>query len=192
MLPNLSLLLLLPAASALNNIFNPTPYQECNACVDAAANSCPGDYETKAYATCLCAGAGSAGIAGCLSTCDAVDTQPMGAADKVAGNFFSYCIMFFPDLCAEAEYYVRKDWWAEKCGPGAVKGAGFGRESTSGDPSGNSGSGGESGGGSGGGGSGGASGSGASATGGLTEHRQLVSARGGEEKNAVVQWILVS
>ncbi|KAK0755143.1 hypothetical protein B0T18DRAFT_425420 [Schizothecium vesticola] len=165
------LLLLLPAASAINNVIIPLPYEECNTCVDAAANSCPGDYRTRAYATCLCAGDGAPRIVNCLSTCNAVDTLPMGAADKVAGGWYSYCIMFFPDLCTDAEYYVRPEWWAEKCGPGAKKGLGFEDSAVEdGDPSG---SGGGSGGGSGtsgsgtsGGGSGGSGGSDASPTGG--------------------------
>lgn len=175
MIPKFPLLLLLPAASAINNVIIPLPYEECNTCVDAAANSCPGDYRTTAYATCLCAGDGAPRIVNCLSTCNAVDTLPMGAADKVAGGWYSYCIMFFPDLCAEAEFYVRPEWWAQKCGPGAQKGLGFEDPALEdGDPSGNSGSGGGSGGGSGtsgsgtsggSGGSGGSSGSGGSGSG---------------------------
>lgn len=160
MIPKPPLLLLLPLASALNNVIIPLPYPECNTCVDTAVNSCPGDYETRAYADCLCAGAGGPRIVSCVSTCNAVDTLPMGAGDKVAGGWYSYCIMFFPELCAEAEYYVQPDWWAGKCGPGANKGAGFGKDGP--DPAGNSGSGGSTGGSSGTGGSGTSGGSGAS------------------------------
>lgn len=169
MIPKLSLLLLLPLASALNNVIIPLPYPECNTCVDSAVNSCPGDYETRAYANCLCAGDGGPRIVNCVSTCNAVDTLPMAAGDKVAGGWYSYCIMFFPELCAEAELYVQPDWFAEKCGPGANKGVGFGKD---GDPAGNTGSGGSTGGSSGTGGSGnssgsgGSTGSGASSTGG--------------------------
>ncbi|KAK0647148.1 hypothetical protein B0T16DRAFT_391442 [Cercophora newfieldiana] len=123
---------LLGTTTALNDIFIPLPYPECNACLDTAANSCPGNYQQRSYAECICAGEGSKQIVGCVGTCDAVDTQPMGAGNKVVRGYYSYCIMFFPELCTEAVDFVNPDFWQEHCGAGSSATGGSGSGSGTG------------------------------------------------------------
>ncbi|KAK0622483.1 hypothetical protein B0T14DRAFT_552906 [Immersiella caudata] len=131
MKPTYLFALLSSTATALNDIFIPLPYPECNSCLDTAANSCPGNYRDRTYAECICAGTGSKLIVGCVGTCDAVDTMPMGAGNKVVRGYYSYCIMFFPEMCAEAVDFVNPEFWEQTCGQ-AGGGVGSGGASGSG------------------------------------------------------------
>ncbi|KAK5654213.1 hypothetical protein OQA88_7388 [Cercophora sp. LCS_1] len=114
-----SFLAVLSGVSAQNEIFVPLPYAECNNCLDQAAASCPGDYRDKSVGACMCAGVGSTNTVTCVSVCDGVDELRMGAGEKVVRGWYAYCLLFFPELCAEAQAFTNPEYWEERCGAGS-------------------------------------------------------------------------
>lgn len=141
---SLTAILLMPyAALASNLIFGSYPSNpECDACLDATVAGCPGDYQTPEYARCMCGGDGSANMISCIPSCNVPDNLGIAWGDNVATGWYTYCIMFdeFKSLCAEAEYYVSPELWADpdRCGNVDVSedGTGNGGDAVDGDSNG--------------------------------------------------------
>lgn len=122
MIPKSPLLLLLPLASALNNVIIPLPYPECNTCVDSAVNSCPGDYETRAYANCLCAGDGGPRIVNCVST-----RCPWPPATRSPGGGTRTASCSFPSCAPRPSFMCSRSGSRRSAGRGRRRGWGLGR-----------------------------------------------------------------
>jgi hypothetical protein len=114
---------------AFNPLFLSTQYPECNSCLDATYLSCPGFYEDRDYATCMCAGTGATNMNTCISICDSVDALGVGLGIQKAEAWYGYCVQFFREMCDEAKPFLDSEQWEENCGPNA--GPGVGEEVTS-------------------------------------------------------------
>lgn len=68
----MAIILLFTAVHAANPIVGAFVTPQCKECLDQAYQSCPGDYLTRQYAECLCAGDGSANLVVCMSQCDGI------------------------------------------------------------------------------------------------------------------------
>ncbi|PKS05165.1 hypothetical protein jhhlp_008533 [Lomentospora prolificans] len=91
---------LLPAAvHSLNPLFVNPGYPECGACLDQAYQACPGDYETKPYAECMCGGDGGAVFTNCMPLCN---TELILGSEILVPAFYNYCINFFEEYCQSA------------------------------------------------------------------------------------------
>ncbi|KAL1838546.1 hypothetical protein VTJ49DRAFT_2544 [Mycothermus thermophilus] len=98
--------LLASLAMAANPIFNETPYDECNACLDDALTKCKGDLETTEFAHCMCDIApnmadGYKAYIDCWVDCTFMDQKQSNSIDEVANalahDHASYCVRFLPD-----------------------------------------------------------------------------------------------
>ncbi|KAF0637067.1 hypothetical protein FPSE5266_06956 [Fusarium pseudograminearum] len=126
-------LLLSSTALASNPVFGAYSTDSCDTCLDQTYESCPGDYKTRSYATCMCAGDGSANFVSCLSSCDPTLNEPANAS----ATYYGYCLMFFKELCDGAQEFVSSDTYAEQCSKEAIKAGGIGEKGNdSGDDSG--------------------------------------------------------
>ncbi|CAF3573170.1 unnamed protein product [Fusarium graminearum] len=126
-------LLLSSTVLASNPVFGAYATDSCDTCLDQTYESCPGDYKTRSYATCMCAGDGSANFVSCLSSCDATLNEPANAS----ATYYGYCLMFFKELCDGAQEFVSSDTYAEQCSKEAIKAGGIGEKGNdSGDDSG--------------------------------------------------------
>lgn len=126
-------LLLSSTVLASNPVFGAYATDSCDTCLDQTYESCPGDYKTRSYATCMCAGDGSANFVSCLSSCDATLNEPANAS----ATYYGYCLMFFKELCDGAQEFVSSDTYAEQCSKEAIKAGGIGEKGDdSGDDSG--------------------------------------------------------
>jgi uncharacterized membrane protein YgcG len=133
-----------PGALAFNQIFGMSPSDPtCTSCLDQVFLSCPGFYQDRSYAQCMCAGAGSTGVNACVSgSCDPGVNSPA----NVARFWYNYCTQFFPaELCPEAQPYMTPAIFQDQCSSEAIASGGLG---SGGSSSGSSGSGSGSGGGS--------------------------------------------
>ncbi|KAF5001615.1 hypothetical protein FGRMN_921 [Fusarium graminum] len=109
----LSLLVCLLAATvqASNPVFGAYQTDSCNACLDQTYESFPGDYKTRSYATCMCAGDGSANFVTCLSSCGPNKDEPAIASS----TYYGYCVLFFKELCDGAEEFLTEKIYNEQC-----------------------------------------------------------------------------
>ncbi|KAK3345919.1 hypothetical protein B0T25DRAFT_633578 [Lasiosphaeria hispida] len=132
--------LLSPAVFASNDIFGFSPSDPtCTACLDDAFLACPGFYQDRSYAECMCAGVGDTKFVTCTSTsCDPGVNSPANAARM----WYNYCTQFFPaELCPGAEPYMNSDIYQDQCSAAAIAGGGLGSGGSSGSGSSGSGSG---------------------------------------------------
>ncbi|KAI6355896.1 hypothetical protein MCOR25_008052 [Pyricularia grisea] len=107
--------------SAANMVFGAYGNRNCEACLDKTFQSCPGDYQTRSYATCMCAGNGGANVATCMSGyCDPSFNH------IVVMSWYMYCTMFFKELCPNAREYFDSETWDRLCSPEAVAKGGIG------------------------------------------------------------------
>lgn len=121
---------LLPVVLAFNEIFGFSPSDPtCTACLDEVFESCPGDYKTRSYATCMCGGVGSTNFVGCTSnSCDPSVNSPNNAARM----WYNYCTQFFPaELCPDAEQYMNADIFQDQCSSEAIASGGLGSDEPS-------------------------------------------------------------
>lgn len=121
---------LLPAVFAFNEIFGFSPSDPtCTACLDEVFESCPGDYKTRSYATCMCGGVGSTNFVGCTSnSCDPNVNSPNNAARM----WYNYCTQFFPaEMCPDAEQYMNADIFQDQCSSEAIASGGLGSDEPS-------------------------------------------------------------
>ncbi|KAK0711778.1 hypothetical protein B0H67DRAFT_300870 [Lasiosphaeris hirsuta] len=132
--------LLSPAVLASNAIFGFSPSDPtCTACLDNAFLACPGFYQDRSYAECMCGGVGDTEFVTCTSTsCDPGVNSPANAARM----WYNYCTQFFPaELCPGAESYMNPDIYQDQCNAAAIAGGGLGSGGSSGSGSSGSGSG---------------------------------------------------
>ncbi|KAH9436035.1 hypothetical protein MCOR02_004944 [Pyricularia oryzae] len=107
--------------SAANMVFGAYGNRNCEACLDKTFQSCPGDYQTRSYATCMCAGNGGANAATCMSGyCDPSFNH------IVVMSWYMYCTMFFKELCPSAREYFDDKTWDRLCSPEEVAKGGIG------------------------------------------------------------------
>jgi hypothetical protein len=125
---SLTLSLLLTAVQAANAVFGAYSTPSCEECLDETFQSCPGDYETRSYAECMCAGDGSVTFNSCLSECDTSLNEPANAV----ANFYGYCVIFFKELCPTAEQYLDDDIFNKQCSPEAIEAGGLDSSTASG------------------------------------------------------------
>ncbi|KAH7370692.1 hypothetical protein BKA65DRAFT_489051 [Rhexocercosporidium sp. MPI-PUGE-AT-0058] len=112
------------AYAQINMIWLQTAYPECNSCLDQDFASCPGDYQSVGYATCMCKGDGGPNTVTCAGICDRADTVGTNVASHVASSYYRYCIMFFREFCTDAKEYLDQETFDERCGPDAGPGLG--------------------------------------------------------------------
>ncbi|GKU22061.1 hypothetical protein FLAG1_10262 [Fusarium langsethiae] len=117
-------LLLSTTVLASNPLFGAYSTDQCDTCLDQTFESCPGDYQTRPYATCMCAGDGSANFVSCLSSCDTSLNEPANAS----ATYYGYCLMFFKELCDGAQQFVDEETYAEQCSEEAIKAGGIGEK----------------------------------------------------------------
>ncbi|EPE31094.1 hypothetical protein GLAREA_04061 [Glarea lozoyensis ATCC 20868] len=94
-----------------------TSYPACNACLDATFVGCGRDYNSVAYATCMCKGPGGPNTVTCVGVCDAADALGANLGSVVAGGWYSYCVDYFKEMCPDAEQFMTAERFREKCGP---------------------------------------------------------------------------
>ncbi|KAL8366847.1 hypothetical protein RB595_008700 [Gaeumannomyces hyphopodioides] len=112
----LALACLSTAATAANNIFSAFN-GNCGKCLDQAYQSCPGDYMTLGFATCMCAGKGGANVNTCLSYCDVSLNEPT----NVVNALYMYCAIFFAkDICPAAAQIFSQSTMDRLCSPDAI------------------------------------------------------------------------
>ncbi|KAK1749879.1 hypothetical protein QBC47DRAFT_465291 [Echria macrotheca] len=133
---------------AFNDVFGFSPSDPtCTACLDDAFAACPGFYQTRSFADCMCAGVGSTKFVTCTGgSCDPSVNSPANAARM----WYNYCTQFFPaEMCPDAKAYMNPDIYQDQCSDAAIARGGIGSDGSSGSGSGASGSGAGSGAGSG-------------------------------------------
>ncbi|KAF9768035.1 hypothetical protein IL306_014703 [Fusarium sp. DS 682] len=113
---------LLTAVQASNPVFGAYQTDACDACLDQTYESCPGDYKTRSYATCMCAGDGSANFVSCLASCDPNKNEPAIASS----TYYGYCVLFFKELCDGAQQFLSEDIYNKQCSKEAIKEGGIG------------------------------------------------------------------
>ncbi|KAK3313288.1 hypothetical protein B0H66DRAFT_628918 [Apodospora peruviana] len=105
---------------AANLIWGAFPsHPDCDSCLDQTFDSCPGDYMTEPYAQCMCAGDGATNMVTCTSICGVPD-QNLGLTwdESVASGWYTYCIMFYKQLCPAAKEHVTPELYEDpaRCG----------------------------------------------------------------------------
>lgn len=118
----LAICLLTTAVQAANPVFGAYSTDSCDSCLDETYQSCPGDYMTRSYATCMCAGDGSANFVKCLPYCDASLNEPAIASS----TYYGYCVLFFKELCDGAEQFLTEKIYGEQCSKEAIAAGGIG------------------------------------------------------------------
>src|SRR4051812_32096857 len=103
--------LLITAAQAANPVFGVYSSGACDSCLDQTFASCPGDYLTRSYATCMCAGDGGTNTVTCLSQCDPGLNEPA----NVVATWYGYCTIFFKEMCPEAKEYMSDSRFQSEC-----------------------------------------------------------------------------
>ncbi len=75
----LAVSLLFTASQAVNPLFLSMGSPQCDRCLDQSYYSCPGDYETRPFAECMCGGDGATLYASeCVPLC--ADATGLGAS----------------------------------------------------------------------------------------------------------------
>jgi hypothetical protein len=78
-------------AMAANNIFGSFPlYPQCERCLDTVFASCPGFYQDRSYAECMCGGKGGTDFVTCSSVCGSYDSLAQRNA------IISWCVLDMP------------------------------------------------------------------------------------------------
>ncbi|KAJ4250126.1 hypothetical protein NW762_011936 [Fusarium torreyae] len=124
LIASLALCLLFTAVQASNPVFGGYVSSACDSCLDETYQSCPGDYKTRPYATCMCVGDGSANVVTCLSSCDPGLNEPA----NVSAAWFRYCILFFKDMCPAAKEYIDTETFDKQCSKEAIAAGGIGEK----------------------------------------------------------------
>ncbi|KAF5026594.1 hypothetical protein F66182_1320 [Fusarium sp. NRRL 66182] len=120
----LSLSLLSGVVQASNPLFGAYGTAQCDACLDETYQSCPGDYETRPYAECICKGDGGTNFVSCLPYCDG-GIDEAGIATRA---WYRYCVQFFKDICPAAQAELDEDEFNEECSEKAIAAGGIGEE----------------------------------------------------------------
>lgn len=124
---SLALSLLFTAVQAANVLFGAYATASCEECLDQTYESCPGDYQTRSYAECMCAGDGSTNFVSCMPQCDA----SLNERNNAASAWYGYCVQFFKEICPSAEYYLDDEYFNDECSPEAIAAGGLGSSTAS-------------------------------------------------------------
>ncbi|KAJ4016327.1 hypothetical protein NW752_003449 [Fusarium irregulare] len=116
--------LLATQALAANPLLGAYPTDQCDACMDQVYTSCPGNYQDRSYATCMCAGDGSTKFVSCLGSCDPTLNEPANAS----ATYYGYCLMFFKELCDGAQEFVDQETYEKQCSKKAIAEGGIGEK----------------------------------------------------------------
>ncbi|KAJ4137286.1 hypothetical protein NW768_002868 [Fusarium equiseti] len=120
----LTISLLAAQALAANPLLGAYPTDQCDACMDEVYTSCPGNYQERSYATCMCAGDGSTKFVSCLGSCDPQLNEPANAS----ATYYGYCLMFFKELCDGAQAFVDQETYEKQCSKKAIAEGGIGEK----------------------------------------------------------------
>jgi hypothetical protein len=118
----LAVLLFSTAVEAANPLFGAYSTDSCDSCLDETYQSCPGDYKTRPYATCMCAGDGIANFQTCMSYCD-VNKNEIAIASS---TYMGYCVQFFKELCDGAQQFLSEEIYDKQCSKEAIAAGGIG------------------------------------------------------------------
>jgi hypothetical protein len=72
----------------------------------------------------MCAGDGGTNFISCMSSCDAELNEPANAS----AAFYRYCVMFFKELCVEAEEHLDSETYNKECSKEAIAAGGIGAD----------------------------------------------------------------
>lgn len=108
------------ATEAVNPIFGAFITPACEACLDAAFESCPGDYRTREYAQCMCAGIGGEGgsmVNSCMAQhCDGSINEDTNVAIRRA----TYCVSILKEACSAEEQYLPASVYDRECSSSTI------------------------------------------------------------------------
>ncbi|KAM3498722.1 hypothetical protein MY10362_007972 [Beauveria mimosiformis] len=100
------------ATEAANPIFGAFVTPACEACLDAAFTSCPGDYKSRGYAECMCAGEGGIKAISCSTEqCDVSINENTNVAIALA----TYCVGILKESCPGFKEYLPQSVYDRDC-----------------------------------------------------------------------------
>ncbi len=102
----------LATAEAANPVFGAYVTPACEACLDAAFSSCPGDYRTRDYAECMCAGKGGAQAISCSAQqCDFTINEDTEARIALS----TYCVTVLKEVCPSFKDFLPQSVYERHC-----------------------------------------------------------------------------
>ncbi|KAF1734879.1 hypothetical protein CRV24_003797 [Beauveria bassiana] len=100
------------ATEAANPIFGSFVTPACEACLDAAFDSCPGDYKSRGYAECMCAGEGGHKALACAAQrCD----HSINEETNVAIALATYCVGILKESCPGFKKFLPQSVYDRDC-----------------------------------------------------------------------------
>ncbi|OAA71867.1 hypothetical protein LEL_09102 [Akanthomyces lecanii RCEF 1005] len=111
------------ATEAANPIFGAFATAACEACLDDAFTSCPGDYKTLEYAECMCAGLGGEGARKAISCMKQQCDFRIYEKEKAVIALATYCVGVFKDTCPAYKKYLPQSVYEREC-PSSTSAAG--------------------------------------------------------------------
>lgn len=102
----------LATAEAANPVFGAYVTPGCEACLDAAFSSCPGDYRTRDYAECMFSGKGGAQAISCSTQqCDFTINEDT----EVRIALFTYCVTVLKEVCPSFRDFLPQSVYERHC-----------------------------------------------------------------------------
>ncbi|PMB69073.1 hypothetical protein BM221_005659 [Beauveria bassiana] len=100
------------ATEAANPIFGSFVTPACEACLDAAFDSCPGDYKSRGYAECMCAGEGGLKATACAAQrCDHSIYEETNVVIALA----TYCVGIIKESCPGFKKFLPQSVYDRDC-----------------------------------------------------------------------------
>ncbi|KAM3464415.1 hypothetical protein BBAD15_g10500 [Beauveria bassiana D1-5] len=100
------------ATEAANPIFGSFVTPACEACLDAAFDSCPGDYKSRGYAECMCAGEGGLKATACAAQrCDHSIYEETNVVIALA----TYCVGIMKESCPGLKKFLPQSVYDRDC-----------------------------------------------------------------------------
>lgn len=100
------------ATEAANPIFGAFVTPACEACLDAAFASCPGDYKSRGYAECMCAGEGGRKALSCSTQqCDFSINEETNVVIALA----TYCVGILKESCPGFKKFLPQSVYDRDC-----------------------------------------------------------------------------
>ncbi|OAA38476.1 hypothetical protein BBO_07114 [Beauveria brongniartii RCEF 3172] len=103
------------ATEAANPIFGAFATPACEACLDDAFDSCPGDYQSRGYAECMCGGIGGEGgrkaISCSAQQCDVSINENTNVAIALA----TYCVGILKEACPGFKEFLPQSVYDRDC-----------------------------------------------------------------------------
>lgn len=130
------------ATEAANPIFGAFATAACEACLDDAFARCPGDYKTRGYAECMCAGIGGDGGRKAISCMTQQCDYRIDEDTNVSIALATYCVGVFKETCPGYKEILPQSVYERECSSSTTTGTTIGTQTaeattTSGLPSSN-------------------------------------------------------